>query len=258
MNKLLQKESIIMNMFRTRIFTLIELLVVIAIIAILAAILLPALNNARDRAKTMYCAGTMKNLGLGVTMYANDFDDCALLSGVVVGGNYVNSWTRNDQFYSSAGIKQQTPGSFYIAQKFICPKASYALQKTMTSDGYASIVSSYGRNGNYSTTWNNPTVRAVKLSRLTKPSSKIDFMDACDWLVFYVKSYYPSYYAIYGETSTTVSNAMEAYRHPKQTLNLTRYDGHMENVSWRDIATTDATSLTFKTQWDLSSGNMGN
>ena len=71
-------------------FTLIELLVVIAIIAILAAMLLPALAKARAKARAISCTSNMKNSGLGILMYLDDYNAAVVLE--TCNGSMLTAW----------------------------------------------------------------------------------------------------------------------------------------------------------------------
>ena len=118
------------SFLRKRSFTLIELLVVIAIIAILAGMLLPALNAARERAKTTKCAGKIKDLSLVLATYCPDHQDYVVETERNVPSAY---WLWGATLYYQGYLKK--------SRMLVCPqteKWQYA----------PSLMGKYGVSGN--------------------------------------------------------------------------------------------------------------
>ena len=124
-------------------FTLIELLVVIAIIAILAAMLLPALKSAREKARTISCAANLKQIGSAGQIYIGDWREHITYSGADA-TNY-HPWTV--QLATSCGYKLNSTGwidgNGSTSKVYRCPST------TKKPSSAAWDISRYSRGNNY-------------------------------------------------------------------------------------------------------------
>ncbi len=201
-------------------FTLVELLVVIAIIAILASILLPALNRSRAIAKKIKCTGNLKSFASAGLLYANDFN------GFFVPGNPGTAVLNSPLWFNNQSFIQQLGGSGSISLNLFCPDAILATSQKEVIYSYGMTSDEFGYTGWHSTGTDGDQIVAYKMSRIIHPSARLAFIDSLDWGVKYALSGNTEY-KLYGETYGTAN--IVAYRHGSyDTINLALMDGHVE------------------------------
>jgi len=211
-------------------FTLIELLVVIAIIAILAAMLMPALQQARERGKTASCQSNMKSLGLAIALYADAFDGFGLMQQTVY-DNALAPWLKTGQWlHKTVGACSDTQ---WIEGKSLngCPSRT---PNTYNSSAVGNVGQTSHRRGlSYAhCTYilgtqgsSDSAARPRKISVFKTPSRYWAFIDS-DW-----------YNVNYGNVATTRASEgrdMLAFRH-NESMNICHLDGHGSNLKFNAI-----------------------
>ena len=113
-------------------FTLVELLIVISIIAIIAALLLPALNSARDKARSTECLSKLKQLGTGLMMYSSDWE------------GWVGRWDSNPSYLANMWNLRLYRDNYIPKYTVFRDRGRGALPEELLKDG--NWFSTYGIN----------------------------------------------------------------------------------------------------------------